>query len=146
MGKVVDCRRHGVLIRTCEFPIVETRVPLPEPKQRDLEEECNSLLTRDRLAFAPYDGITFPHRCNRAYPCKLRRDWPGRGQFFRPNSRSSSRDRREAGWKAPTRPMVNRAGPDRCVRSRDQSKRFGSGYSPDIGTPVKLSKYRCERY
>ncbi len=62
MRKVVDCRRHGVLIRTYKFPIVDTRVPIPEPNQRDLEEECKLLLTRDRLAFAPYDGITFTHR------------------------------------------------------------------------------------
>jgi len=62
MRRVVDCRRNGVLIRIYKFALVETKVPMRQPDPRELEEECKSLLTRDRLAFAPYDGITFTHR------------------------------------------------------------------------------------
>ncbi|MGQ3296820.1 hypothetical protein [Reyranella sp.] len=51
-----------MLIRIYKFALVETKVPMRQPDPRELEEECKSLLTRDRLAFAPYDGITFTHR------------------------------------------------------------------------------------
>lgn len=60
--RVVDCRHNGVLLRTYEIPIFETRIPRPEPNQHELEAECRQMLARDRLAFPPYSGITFTHR------------------------------------------------------------------------------------
>lgn len=60
---IVDCRHNGVLIKTYELAVFEVQPPKPELERRELEDECRSLLTRDRLASPPYVGITFTRRC-----------------------------------------------------------------------------------
>ena len=58
----VECRRDGVLLKTYKLTVILSRRPRPDPKPEEIENECRSLLTRDRPAFAPLAGITFTQR------------------------------------------------------------------------------------
>lgn len=58
----VECRQDGVLLRTYKLTVIQSRRPRPDLKSEEIEDECRSLLTRDRLAFPPFAGITFTQR------------------------------------------------------------------------------------
>lgn len=58
----VDCLLNGKLIKTYEFGKPIAQLPGAPTDQRQLEAECQSMLTTDRLAFPPYTGISFRHR------------------------------------------------------------------------------------
>ena len=56
---IVECRRGSELIATCEYGSPIPMVPGILPDGSDLKSEAQSQLTNDRLAFPPYDDISF---------------------------------------------------------------------------------------
>ncbi len=58
----VDCWGGGKIIATYDFGLPQAILPGKSPDNAELIEEARSQLTNDRLAFPPYDGITFKVR------------------------------------------------------------------------------------
>ena len=55
----VDCLRDGDLIASHEYGWVSGALPSPAPDQQSLIDQSKTQLTNDRLAFPPYQGVTF---------------------------------------------------------------------------------------
>ena len=56
----VDCRRGGILLATYELPQPVTAAGAPpQPDRETHEKEAKNNLAQQRLAFPPFDGITF---------------------------------------------------------------------------------------
>ncbi len=55
----VDCLRDGVVIKTLELGEPIGMLPGTLPDQKALEAQAQEALTNDRVAFPPYEGITY---------------------------------------------------------------------------------------
>ena len=58
----VECWSGGKLIKTYDFGVPDAILPGKPPGPDALVGEAKTMLTNDRLAFPPYDGITFKVR------------------------------------------------------------------------------------
>jgi hypothetical protein len=57
---LVDCKRGGRLLATCEFAQMITLAgPPPQPDRGSLEMQAKDNLAEERLAVPPFDGVTF---------------------------------------------------------------------------------------
>ena len=56
----IDCKRGGTLLATYEFSQGDTLAgPPPQPARELLEKQAKENLAQQRLAFPPFEGITF---------------------------------------------------------------------------------------
>jgi hypothetical protein len=55
----VDCISDGAVFRTYEFGTPILGVPGIPPSDEELKAHAETNLTNERLAFPPYDAITF---------------------------------------------------------------------------------------
>jgi hypothetical protein len=57
----VHCHRDGVLLKSYDFGWPESQNPAADvrPSRQSFENGARSNLSMQRLAFPPYDGITF---------------------------------------------------------------------------------------
>lgn len=56
----VECLKHGVHLKTYLLGIGETLDGMIQgPADEELRADAKTLLTTDRLAFPPYEGISF---------------------------------------------------------------------------------------